>query len=129
MAVLTVQTSNCSGGFLVSELIQALLVLGNPGYRTSNWHGTLLVFPVMLTCLLFNVVFSSMLPRIQNVVMFLHVLFFLTIVIVLWVVAPHVKSHVALMEFQNTGGWSTMGLSLMIGQLSATSALGGESGR
>jgi len=59
----------------------------------------------------------------QNVVMVIHIFGFIAIIVVLWVLAPHVDTNTALFTFTNEAGWSTTGLTLMIGQITSVAAL------
>lgn len=61
-------------------------------------------------------------PLFQNLMLILHVSGFLAIVICMWVLAPKASARAVFTEFTNEGGWSTTGLSLMVGQISAVYA-------
>lgn len=87
------------------------------------WQATALVAPVMVVCMVVNIWYTNAIPSMQNFVMALHILGFLAIVIVLWVLGPHVSAYDALLNFEDTGGWSSMPLALMIGQISSVQAL------
>ncbi|KAK4997767.1 hypothetical protein LTR28_013877, partial [Elasticomyces elasticus] len=123
MSTLCWQAGNASGGFMAGILIQALIALENSDYSWANWQGTLLVFPVMIICAACNIYFAHALPIMQNVIMALHVIGFCAIIVVLWVLAPHVPASTALLEFTNAGGWSSTGLALMVGQITAVTGL------
>jgi choline transport protein len=58
-------------------------------------------------------------------VLILHILGFFAIVITLWVMAPRADGHTALLDFTNYGGWSSDGLSAMIGLLAPMAVLVG----
>lgn len=62
----------------------------------------------------------------QNAFMPVYVASFIATIAVMWALCPHVDAHTALMDFKDEGGWSSMGLALMVGQISAIFALGGE---
>lgn len=47
--------------------------------------------------------------------------------VLFWARADHVTAKTAFTEFSNTGGWSTVGLAVMIGQLSTVFCLQGMS--
>jgi choline transport protein len=115
---------NASGGFLCGTLIQSLIIIENPDYAAPGWQGTLLVFPVMLVCVIFNVWLNHWLPSMQNAIMVLHVTGFLAIMVVFWVLSPHVPAKDVFLGFDNSGGWPSMGLALMIGQISSVGFLG-----
>jgi len=63
----------------------------------------------------------------QNMFMPVYVVVFIATVAVMWALCPHVDASTALLEFTNEGGWSSTGLALMVGQISAIFALGGKS--
>ena len=54
-----------------------------------------------------------------------HILGFIAIIIPLWVLAPRGDANVVLLELTNYGGWSTTGLSAMIGLIAPTAVLTG----
>jgi hypothetical protein len=58
-------------------------------------------------------------------VLILHIVGFFAIIIPLWVMAPRGQAHVVLLEFTNLGGWSSTGLSAMIGLLAPMAVLVG----
>ncbi|THZ18855.1 GABA permease-like protein [Aureobasidium pullulans] len=124
VSTLSWQAGNASGGFICGTLIQSLIIIKNPDYAAPGWQGTLLVFPVMLVCVVFNIWLNHWLPSMQNAVMVLHVAGFLAIMVIFWVLSPHVPAREVFLDFQNDGGWQTMGLALMIGQISAVGFLG-----
>jgi amino acid transporter len=59
------------------------------------------------------------LPIIQNVLLIVHVFGFFAVVIVMWVMGPRNSAKVAFTQFTNEGGWSSIGVALMVGQISA----------
>jgi choline transport protein len=59
----------------------------------------------------------------EGAVLILHILGFFAIIIPLWVMAPRAKASDVLLEFTNFGGWSSTGLSSMIGLLAPTAVL------
>ncbi|CAG8158203.1 unnamed protein product [Penicillium olsonii] len=120
MSVLAWQAGAASGSFLTGTIIQGLISVRDPDYEPQNWQGTLLVFAMVLVIYIFNVYASDIMPILNNLLMILHVLSWAVILIVLWAMAPHRSAEaVFLTEWRNGGGWSTMGLSVMIGQISA----------
>lgn len=65
-------------------------------------------------------------PSLQNAVLVVHVFGFVAIAVVLWVLGPHVSAHDGFLNFENAGGWSSMGMALLIGQVTPVGALGCE---
>jgi len=125
MSVLSWQAGNASGPFLAGTIIQALLKVNNPDYSPLNWQGTLFVFAMVLVLFVCNIWGAQVWPKIQNGLVILHTLGLVVIVIVLWVMAPHQSAITVLTDFTNEGGWPTLGLSLMVGQITAIFSLTG----
>lgn len=114
------QAGSASGSFLTGTIIQGLISVRNPEYEPQNWQGTLFVFAMVLVIYIFNIYGAGLMPILNNLLMILHILSWAVILIVLWAMAPHQSaSAVFATEWKNIGGWSTMGLSVMIGQISA----------
>ncbi|KAF3390615.1 hypothetical protein F1880_009395 [Penicillium rolfsii] len=120
MSVLAWQAGAASGSFLTGTIIQGLISVRNPEYEPKNWQGTLFVFAMVLVIYIANVYASDLMPILSNLLMILHVLSWAVVLIVLWAMAPHQSAHTVFVSgWQNGGGWSSMGLSVMIGQISA----------
>ena len=127
MSTLSWQAGNASGSFLTGTIIQALLIINYPDtYNPKPYQGTLLVFAMVLVLYIVNIWGASWWPKIQNGLMILHVLGFLVVIIILWVCAPHQSAKAVFTGFTNEGGWSSMGLSVMVGQITAIYALLGK---
>jgi len=73
-----------------------------------------------------NIWGATIWPKIQNGLMVLHFMGFFVVIIVLWVRAPHQDAKAVFTGFTNEGGWSSMGLSLMVGQITAIFSLLGK---
>jgi amino acid transporter len=123
MSTLSWQAGNASGSFLTGTIIQALITVNFPNYTGTNWQGTLFVFAMVLVLLIVNIWGAPLWAVIQNGLMVLHILFFLIVIIILWVMAPHQTAKAVFTEFSNNGGWSSMGLSVMVGQITAIYSL------
>ena len=127
MSALSWQAGNASGSFLTGTIIQALITVNNPNYAPTNWQGTLLVFAMVLILFVSNIWGAKIIPAAQNFFLVLHVGGFLAIIIILWAYAPKTPAKNVFTQFSNEGGWSTVGLSLMVGQISAIFGLIGKS--
>ncbi|KAJ5091052.1 hypothetical protein NUU61_005922 [Penicillium alfredii] len=119
MSVLAWQSGAASGSFLTGTIIQGLISIRDPSYQPQNWQGTLFVFAMVAVIYFFNVYAASWMPRIQNVLLALHLLCWVVVIVVLFAMAPHNSAQAVFTEFRNGGGWPTVGMSLMIGQISA----------
>lgn len=127
MAVLSWQAGNSSGAFIAGTVIQAIATVNNSDYQAANWQGTLIVFATLLLIWVINVFLIKWLPLLQNMFMWIHVSAFIAIITVLSVKAPHSTAGEVFTTFANGGGWESVGLSLMIGQITAIYALVGRS--
>lgn len=126
MSTLSWQSGNASGSFLTGTIIQALLTVNYPDYEPQRWQGTLFVFAMVAVLYVVNIWGNEVWPKLQNGLMILHILGFLVVVIVLWVMAPHQSAKAVFTGFTNSGGWSSTGLSLMVGQITAIYSLLGR---
>ena len=101
--------------FMVGTTIQGLIALNVKDYVWQQYHGTLLTMAVIAFSIVFNTVLAKKLPLLEGIVLILHLAGFLAIIITLWVMAPRADARTAIFEFTNFGGWSSTGLSAMIG--------------
>lgn len=86
----------------------------------------MLFWAVLLVAIFVNTVVSSMLPKIEGLILILHVLGFFAVLIPLVYMAPHGSASDVFTHFLNEGGWRTQGLSFFVGLLgNAFSFLGG----
>lgn len=109
------QAFAASGGYLSGTIIQGLIVMNNPDYNFERWHGTLLFWAVILIGVLVNTVMLSLLPKIESVILIIHILGFFAILIPLVYMAPHGTASDVFTVFVNGGGWKTTGLSFFVG--------------
>lgn len=98
-------------------MIQGLLVLNSPDYVFEQWHGTLLVIAITAFCIIFNTFLAKRLPLVEGTVLIIHVLGFAGVLIPLWVLAPRNSPSQVFSEFLNLGGWSSNGVSFLVGLL------------
>ncbi|KAJ5801969.1 uncharacterized protein N7503_004419 [Penicillium pulvis] len=119
MSVLAWQAGAASGSFLTGTIIQGLITIRNPEYEAQNWQGTLFVWAMIALIYVFNVYAANWMPRIQNLLLALHLICWVIVVVTLFAMAPHQPGKVVFTEFYNGGGWPTIGVSLMVGQISA----------
>ena len=124
LSSMSYQAGNASGFFLAGTIIQSLAMVNYPSYEAPNWQSTMCVLGVVVVSGVFNIWLSNFFPLLNNISMVLHIMGFVAVVVVLWVLAPHAPADQVLLTFTNGGGWSTTAMSLMIGQISAIAGLG-----
>ncbi|MCJ1374995.1 hypothetical protein MMC20_006228 [Loxospora ochrophaea] len=118
MSALSWQAGQASGPFVLGTLIQGLAVVNYPDYEPTNWQGTLIVFAVVIPIYILNVYFMDIIPIFNTVMFGIYVSGFLAIIIPLWILSPRNTAEVVFTQFSNSGGWSSTGLALMVGQIS-----------
>ena len=96
-------------------MIQGLLVLNYTTYVFQRWHGTLLFYAIVALSLFVNTFLARVLPKIEAIVLVIHVLGFICVLIPLVDLAPHRTAKEVFVMFQNSGGWSSDGLSFFVG--------------
>ena len=104
-------------------MIQGLIVLNIDTYSFARWHGTLLFYAVFLLSLFINTYLARLLPQFESVVLVIHIIGFFCILIPLAYLAPHGSAADVFQKLENGGGWSTDGLSFLIGLSSSQYAL------
>ncbi|KAF2218521.1 amino acid/polyamine transporter I [Elsinoe ampelina] len=115
------QAGNCVGMFLAGSIIQTIILLNNEDYAFPAWHSTLLAIASMLVAYVANVYGSRALPYWQNAVFAIHVAAYFAYLVPIWVSSPTATHTQVWAEFANEGGWSTLGLAILVGQLSGLS--------
>lgn len=108
---------------MVSGIIQGLIALNDESYVPQRWHGTLITIAIVFNAILFNTFFAVKLPLIEGVLLGLHICGVFAIVIPLWVMGPRAPARTALLDYQNLGGWDSMGLAALIGMVTPLNVL------
>ncbi|KAL9116293.1 MAG: hypothetical protein Q9187_007182, partial [Circinaria calcarea] len=115
MTVIGYQANIASVAFLSGTMIQGLLILNYPDYDSQRWHGTLLFYAVLILSLVINTYLARLLPKIEAVVLVVHVIGFFCILIPLVYLAPRGSVKDVFATFANDGGWSSNGLAFFVG--------------
>lgn len=102
-----------------------MVVENDSGYILQRWHSTFITWGAILVAVGFNTILIRVLPKVEGMVLVLHILGFVAILIPLVYLAPHSAPSEVFSVFLNVGGWSSQGLSFFIGLVgNATSFLG-----
>nr|OQO17064.1 hypothetical protein B0A51_15996 [Rachicladosporium sp. CCFEE 5018] len=116
------QAGNAMGIFLVGSLIQTIILVNDENYSFPNYHGTLLAIFAMCIAFCGVVYGAKALPYWQNAVFAIHIIAYFAYIVPVWVSAPAAThSEVWLTGWENSGGWSSMGLTVLVGQLAGIS--------
>ena len=92
-----------------------MIALNYPDYDFKQWHGTLLFWAVVLVAVFVNTTISSLLPKLEGLILIIHVLGFFAVLIPLVYMASHGSTSSVFTNFVNEGSWSTQGLSFFVG--------------
>jgi choline transport protein len=98
----------------------------HPTYTPALWHGTLMTILMAILAVMVNTLGAKHLPLLEATILFLHVFGFFAVLTPLWVLAPKISAKEAFTSFSHTGGWSSIGAAVVIGQLTAVGSLGGR---
>jgi choline transport protein len=126
LCILGFQTSIASIAFLAGGQIQGLIILNNLDYAPERWHGTLLVIAISSFAIVFNTLLARKLPLVEGAVLVLHIFGFFAVFITMWVLGPRTPVSEVFSSFQDNAGWNSIGLSVLVGQLSPIFALLGS---
>ncbi|XDG03760.1 hypothetical protein ABKA04_003375 [Annulohypoxylon sp. FPYF3050] len=103
------------GSIFTGTIIQGLIVLNYPDYEPKNFHGAFLAWAVIAVAIFVNIVIAGLLPVLEGVILFIHVLGFIAILITLVYLSPHGSAEDVFFRTLNEGNWPTQGLSFCIG--------------
>jgi len=112
------QAGNAIGVFLTGTLIQVIILENNPDYLFPTWQGSLLVMAIIVLVGVINIFGAKIIPKLQNAIFALHIMAYICFIVPIWVNAPKASASAVFGGFSNSGGWSSMGLAVLAGQLS-----------
>ncbi|KAK5713377.1 hypothetical protein LTR17_017622 [Elasticomyces elasticus] len=122
MSTLSWQATAAGATFVDGIFILGLASAYHPDYVIQGWHGTLVVGAVTILVGIVNGFFADSLPQIQKFMAILFGVGWIPVVVVLIALAPHPPAGDVFTKFSSEG-WSPMGLSVMVGQISALYSL------
>ena len=96
-------------------MIQGLIELLDVDYTPQLWHGTLLLYAILLLCILMNTGIGTALPKVETILLIVYVLGFFGCLIPLVYLAPHSNSKTVFTVFLNNGGWDSQTTSFFVG--------------
>lgn len=77
-----------------------------------------MVIAVATFAIVFNTLLARKLPLVEGIVLVLHIVGFFAIFITMWVLGPRSPTKDVFAGFQDNAGWGSVGLSVLVGQLS-----------
>lgn len=115
MSIISWHGAFASASFLGGSMIQGLATLNYSNYKHERWHATLIFYAIVLLSLIINTFIARLLPKIESVVLILHILGFFCVLIPMVYLGPHVSAKEVFATFTNAAGWSSSGLSFFVG--------------
>ncbi len=128
LTVLGWQAAIAAAAYLTGTSIQGVVILTCPDYNAKLWHGTLMALAVVTLGLAINTLVSTVLAKLEMVVLILHVVGFIAILVPLVYLAPHSSPDQVFTTFVNAGEWPTQGLSFFVGLVGTVFAFIGTDG-
>lgn len=119
LAMLSWQCGTASGMFLEGAEVQAVIALTHPEYVAKSWQAYLLMVMMVSMGAIINIYGARYFPRIEGYFLVGHIVGFLAIIITLGILSPTVPASQVFSNFQNEAGWSSLSLSILVGQMSA----------
>jgi amino acid transporter len=119
------QAAFASASFIAGTQIQGAVLLSHSNYDAQPWHGTLIMWAAVVLALGVNVAGGKLLPRLETVILVIHILGFFGILIPLTYMADHKSKHDVFLDFVNDGGFPTQGLSWFVGMTGCVFAFAG----
>ncbi|KAF2269050.1 amino acid transporter [Lojkania enalia] len=128
LTTLAWQASSVMTAYLVSTIIQGMVVMSRSSYIPIPWHTVLLMWAISLFAVMINSHTGRMLARFEGFILVLHLMGFFCILIPLVYFGPHGEPSDVFATFLNFGGWPSQSLSFLIGlPTSAAILLGADS--
>ncbi|KAB8596090.1 hypothetical protein FH972_025799 [Carpinus fangiana] len=112
-----------AAAYLTATLMQELISLNIPAYQPQGWHGTLIMWAVLVLAVVLNTLLGPLLPVMELLFLSLHVLGFFAVLIPLVNLAPHGNSHDIWTTFNDGGNWGSKGLAFFLGLQGNAAAL------
>ncbi|KAF5227519.1 hypothetical protein FANTH_14751 [Fusarium anthophilum] len=119
------QGTCAASSYLTGTLLQGLIAFMIPSYTAQAYQGTLIAWMLIIIAVFINTAISSMLPKLEGMILILHIIGFFAIFISLITFGTNDDVKNIFLEFRNTGGWSNQGLSWCIGLLGSVYAFVG----
>lgn len=116
------QAYTASSAYLIGTLLQSVIALTDSKYTPQPWQALLLMWAVLFFSIFINTVASRALAAFEGMILVLHILGFFCVLVPLVYLGPHGDSSI-FTTFLNQGGWSSQGLSFMVGLPSSVFSL------
>ncbi|GAM87006.1 hypothetical protein ANO11243_050270 [Dothideomycetidae sp. 11243] len=114
--------------FLEGAEIQAVITLIHPNYSAPPYQAYLIMVAIVSISAVFNIHLARHLPMLEGVFLLGHLLGFALIILTLGILSPKVSASSVFTTFESQSGYSSLGLGVLVGQMSAVYGLIGSDG-
>ncbi|KAJ5805360.1 hypothetical protein N7474_011247 [Penicillium riverlandense] len=115
------QTAVASICYLIATQIQGMVMLNNSSYVPQQWHGTLIMWAIVVFSTFVNIYGIKAMPALQMLGGIMHITFFIAIVIPMLLLARRSTSEFVFTELLTTEqGWQSPGVAWCLGMLTVT---------
>ncbi|KAK3074931.1 hypothetical protein LTR53_002242 [Teratosphaeriaceae sp. CCFEE 6253] len=108
--------SVASSVYVCGTQIQAMINVLQPDQVMTTWQLTLVMFAIIAITIVFNTWGAKVLPMLETISLFGHVLGFFVVLIPLWVLCPKNSAHDVFVHFESSSGWS-LGPAYLVSQV------------
>ena len=117
MSTLGWLASVSSSTFVVTTLIEAMIDITQADFGFPNWQYTLIMLAFLLITIFMNTWGAKVLPMLETVSLIGHIAGFAVTFIALWALCPRNSAEDVFVKVVNSGGWSNVGTSCLISQV------------
>ncbi|KAL4786854.1 amino acid/polyamine transporter I [Aspergillus varians] len=125
LTVIGWQATFATAAYLSGTMIQGVVVLTHPDYVPQYWHPTMYFWAVVTFAVGINAVGRGVLPKLEGLILVVHILGFFAVMIPLVSLADIGSAKDVFTQFRNDGGWSSDGLSFFVGLIGCVFAFAG----
>ncbi|KAF2471723.1 amino acid transporter, partial [Lindgomyces ingoldianus] len=117
MSTLGWLASVSSSTFVVTTLVEAMIDITEPDFAFPNWQYTLIMLAFLVLTIFLNTWGARSLPMLETVSLFAHLGGWVVTFVALWVMCPRNSASDVFLNVVNNGGWSNVGTSCLISQV------------
>ncbi|KAE8402004.1 amino acid transporter [Aspergillus pseudonomiae] len=119
----------CIAPFIIGNQIAGMVVLSHPEYDQQRWHGTLLMWAVLLIPIIINVFARRLLPLVEVAAGIMHCVFLPVTIAVFLILAPRNPDAFVWDNFiSGLSGWKDPGVVFSVGLLGVIAPFTGVDG-
>ena len=111
---------SASAAYVAAAMIRGLIIHNVDSYDPKEWHGMLLYWAVYIVAAAVNIVGIRAFPRIETLAFVFHICSFFVVIVSMVYLSPRSKASFVFADLENSGGWSSNGLSWCLGLLTSS---------